>query len=122
MKPIQLKRTVIEVPFVDNDGNQILLLHFNQEQKNMENLEKVLGELGENVEKMKNQEGISMSEYGYVIKKAFDSILGEGAYDKVYDISPNISFIANYLYQLCVGIKEEVEREEVEMVKKNYLE
>ncbi|MFW7409165.1 hypothetical protein ACODG4_04300 [Vagococcus fluvialis] len=121
MKPIQLKRTVIDVPFVDNDGNQLLLLHFNQEQENMENLEKVLSDLGTQVEKMKDQEETSMSEYGQVIKSAFDSILGDGAYDQVYEISPNISFIANYLYQLAIGIKEEIEQEEVDIVKKKYL-
>ncbi|MFI3730537.1 hypothetical protein [Vagococcus fluvialis] len=122
MKPIQLKRTVIDVPFVDSNGTELLVLHFNQEQKNMENLERVFNELGDKLEELKTQENVPWDDYAEFVKKAFDSILGEGAYDQVYEISPNISFIMNYLYQLAIGIKEEVEQEEVAMVKKKYLE
>lgn len=122
MKPIQLKRTVIDVPFVDSNGTELLVLHFNQEQKNMENLESVFNELGEKLEELKGRDHVSWDEYADFVKKAFDSILGEGAYERVYDISPNISFIMNYLYQLAIGIKEMVEQEEVAMVKKKYLE
>lgn len=42
------------------------------------------------------------------IKKAFDYILGDGAFEKIYELSPSIIVVSKYLNAVAEGLKEEI--------------
>lgn len=44
-----------------------------------------------------------------VLKKGFDLFLGEGAFDKIYAMTPSVSRLGNYFLQLVDGVSEEIE-------------
>lgn len=42
------------------------------------------------------------------VKKALDYILGEGAFDKIYKISPSIIIVVKYFWQITEGLEGEI--------------
>jgi len=59
-----------------------------------------------------------------IVKKAFDYILGDGAFDKIYEVSPSIIIVVKYFQQIVEGLEVELlERAEntVQQKAKKYL-
>ena len=42
------------------------------------------------------------------LKRGFDFMLGEGAFEKIYDLSPSVIACMNYFVQLQEGIEQEL--------------
>lgn len=58
-----------------------------------------------------------------VLKRGFELILGEGAFEKIYDMSPSVMTCMNYFVQLEEGIEQElkergISQDQVEKAKK----
>lgn len=51
-----------------------------------------------------------LSELGRVLKKGFDSILGDGAYDQLYEKWPSVMTLVEYYQQLNIGIETEMNK------------
>lgn len=45
-----------------------------------------------------------------LLRQGFDAFLGEGAFEKIYEMSPSVMVISRYFAQLVLGISEEIER------------
>ena len=43
-----------------------------------------------------------------ILKKGFDVILGDGAFERVYQMTPSIPYLLNYFIQLVDGLTEEI--------------
>ena len=43
-----------------------------------------------------------------MVKKAYEAILGEGSFDKIYEINPSITIMTGYLAQITEGILIEI--------------
>ncbi|WP_077616881.1 hypothetical protein [Caenibacillus caldisaponilyticus] len=43
-----------------------------------------------------------------ILKKGFDVILGDGAFERVYQMTPSIPYLLNYFIQLVDGLTEEL--------------
>lgn len=43
------------------------------------------------------------------LKRGFDMMLGEGAFEKVYDLSPSVMTCMQYFIQLAEGIEQELQ-------------
>jgi len=43
-----------------------------------------------------------------VLQKGFDTILGEGAFEKIYDMTPSVFLLMRYFEQLATGLAEEL--------------
>lgn len=43
-----------------------------------------------------------------VLQKGFDTILGEGAFKKIYDMTPSVFLLMRYFEQLATGLAEEL--------------
>src|SRR5690606_39392192 len=43
-----------------------------------------------------------------VLQKGFDTILGEGAFKKIYDMTPSVFLLMRYFEQLAAGLAEEL--------------
>lgn len=44
-----------------------------------------------------------------VLKKGFDMMLGEGAFEKIYELSPSVMICAQYFAQIVQGIEVELQ-------------
>jgi len=43
-----------------------------------------------------------------ILRKGFDVILGDGAFEEVYQMTPSIPYLLNYFVQLVDGLTEEL--------------
>lgn len=43
------------------------------------------------------------------LRRGFDLFLGEGAFDKIYELSPSIMIVADYFVRLSEGIEREIQ-------------
>lgn len=121
MKPIQLKKTVIDIPFMDEKGKEALVLHFDQSDEKIKRLYDSFDEIQSIAKKLEKEESDNFEEIKDFLKKAIDSIFGEGSFDQLYAISPSIQIVAVYFAQMAIGIKEELEQEDIKSIEKKYL-
>ena len=112
MKPIKARPTIIDIPFVDENDNELFTLHFDRSDKNVNGFYDKMSELEENPE-------IKFDEKGFV-KDIADSFLGDGAFEMIYSINNSTFSTAKYLFQIAVGIKEEFEEEDKKAVFDKY--
>lgn len=122
MKPIQLRKTTIDIPFLDDKGNEQLVLHFDRSDENIKRLYASFDDI-QNKAKAFEKENYEddFEEATAFVKETMDSILGEGSFDKVYALSPSIFIVVTYFYQLAIGIKEELELEDLNAMEAKYL-
>lgn len=125
MKVIKLRKNLIDIPFENENGETILLLHFDRTDDNVkrlyesfETLQKKLAAF-EAIEK--EGKDPDFDEQKKFVKETCDSILGAGAFDKIYKLNPSVIIVASYLYQIAIGIKEELEEEDLKTVESKYL-
>lgn len=45
-----------------------------------------------------------------LLRQGFDAFLGEGAFEKIYEMSPSVMVVSRYFTQLVLGISDEIER------------
>lgn len=45
-----------------------------------------------------------------LLRQRFDAFLGEGAFEKIYEMSPSVMVVSRYFAQLVLGINDEIER------------
>lgn len=121
MKAIKLVTTKIEIPFLDKDGKEALKLHFDRSDENVERLYTNFESLKERAEEHQNSNEESLASMREFLKDTTDSMLGEGSFDLIYDLTPSLNIIAVYLYQIAIGIKEELESEQIEALEEKYL-
>jgi len=103
---IDIKKTIIPVEFGD------LVFEFDLGDKNMKDVEKKAKEMEEKAKKYEDlsdeENEVAETEAQTFIKESFDYLLGDGAFEKIYEQTPNISFLADYFLQLVEGIGNEV--------------
>ena len=71
------------------------------------NADKVRKEL-ENIEADKNDEK-ALEQTKDVLRQGYTLILGEGAFEKIYEISPSVIVCMKYFEQVVRGIEEELQ-------------
>ncbi|GGE47618.1 hypothetical protein GCM10011391_28000 [Pullulanibacillus camelliae] len=61
-------------------------------------------------DKMKESENDekSLERAKYVLQRSFDMILGQGAFKKIYDMTPSVAYLLDYFIQLVEGLSEEL--------------
>lgn len=122
MKPIQLQKTTIDIPFVDADGKTQLIIEFDRSDDNIKRLYDSFDEL----EKAKNDLAVTENEDIFedtraYVKKTMDPIFGEGTFDKVYALSPSVLIVVVYFYQMAMALKEELEMDDFKNFEDKYL-
>ena len=122
MKPIQLQKTTIDIPFVDVDGKTQLVIEFDRSDENIKRLYDSFEEL----EQAKNDLSVSENEDIFedtraFVEKTMDPIFGEGTFDKVYALSPSVLIVVVYFYQMAMALKEELEMDDFKNFEDKYL-
>ena len=125
MKPILLKSNKIEIPFQDANGNVVLTLWFDKGDEPLKKLEKEFEKIKETQKDLEivgdDDFESSFDKSKESIKQAADALFGIGSFKKLYDLNPSISIVADYVYQIAIGIKEELESETLKDVENKYL-
>jgi len=103
---IDIKKTIIPVEIGE------LEFEFDLGDKNMKEVEKKAKEMEVKATKFENltdeESEVAEAEAQSFIKESFDYLLGAEAFEKIYEQTPNISFLADYFLQLVEGIGNEV--------------
>lgn len=122
MKAIQLRRNTLDIPFLDESGEAVLTLHFDRSDENIEKFRETFPKLEKKIaEAEKNDKEPSFEETRDFLKETTDSFLGDGSFDALYQLNPSLNIVSLYLYQIAIGIKEELEAEDLKAVEKKYL-
>ena len=125
MKPILLKSNKIEIPFQDANGNVVLTLWFDKGDEPLKKLEKEFEKIKETQKELEivgdDDFEASFDKSKESIKQAADVLFGIGSFKKLYDLNPSISIVADYICQIAIGIKEELESETLKDVQNKYL-
>ena len=116
MKPIQLKRPVIKIPFED-DGKELFVFEFEKTDKNYDQLFKTSDELEKELAVVQENPEATFEDLNAINRKAFDGLLGKGAYDKIYSVVPNFEDAYAIFIAICERIKEEISRERLNQKK-----
>lgn len=106
MKPIKVVENVIEIPF-EKDGKVVETLYFD---KSDEAMEKLITESTEvtKVSSSEMNESDKIKETQRALKNAYDSIFGDGSYDKIYKLNPSVAIMTTYLVNIVNGIFAEM--------------
>lgn len=116
VKAINIKSTVVKVPFVDDEGNTKLELSFDKKDITEQKITDLQNEMLKNVALMSNQEEKNdFEQLKTVMTTVIDSIFGEGSFDKLYELSPSWSIVLHYFIEMIELIKTETENELSEM-------
>lgn len=116
VKAINIKSTVVKVPFVDDEGNTRLELSFDKKDITEQKITDLQNEMLKNVALMSNQEEKNdFEQLKTVMTTVIDSIFGEGSFDKLYELSPSWSIVLHYFIEMIELIKTETENELSEM-------
>lgn len=122
MKPIQLQKTTIDIPFVDTKGKEQLVIQFDRSDDNIKRLYASFDEL----EKAKNELSVTENEDIFedtrdFIKNMMDPIFGSGTFDKIYALSPSSLIVVVYFYKMAMALKEELEMDDFKNFEEKYL-
>ncbi len=122
MKPIQLQKTTIDIPFVDAKGKEQLVIQFDRSDDNIKRLYASFDEL----EKVKNELSVTENEDIFedtrdFIKNMMDPIFGSGTFDKIYALSPSSLIVVVYFYKMAMALKEELEMDDFNNFEEKYL-
>ena len=120
MKPILLKKNQIEIPFQDADGKTLLTLWFDKSDEPMKRLEKEFDKMKKSVAKM-TEETTTFEDSKIMVEDAVSALFGPSAFEKLYELNPSLYIIVDYLNQISIGIKEELESETLKDVEQKYL-
>lgn len=63
----------------------------------------------EEVEQIEGDDGEALEQAKGVLRRGFDLILGEGAFEKIYEMTPSIPYLMNYFVQLGEGLHKELQ-------------
>lgn len=121
MKPIKLKKTTIDIPFLNEEGAEVLVLKFDRSDENIEALYRSFDDIQEQGERLESADAEVLTAIKEFLEKTIDTIFGEGSFDKLYELSPSVNIVAVYFAQMAIGIKEELEAEDISSVESKYL-
>ena len=117
MKVINLTKPQIEIPFEDNgkplfslfvDRSDETLLKIGKVQKKLEDRS---NELIDDAMKSVGSDEELIERAKDVQREAYDTLLGEGSFDKVYKVVGAIEQMSAVLLTICEGIKNEIQSE-----------
>ncbi|MGF1918795.1 hypothetical protein [Enterococcus faecalis] len=121
MKPIQLRKNTIDIPFINVDGTEAFTLHFEKTDENIKRIQNTEKELKILAKEIEGKEEADLEDAKGFLKKTIDSILGDGSFQQLYDANPFVATVTVYFYQIALGIKEELEKEDLQAAESKYL-
>lgn len=119
MKPIKVRPTIIDIPFIDADGNEVLRLQFDRSDQTANKFFDSIPEIEEQIRTIEQDPNADFDECS-LMGKLVDSVLGGGAFGKLRALNESTFMAAKYFLQIVIGIKEEMENEDKQAVFDKY--
>ena len=119
MRPIKVRPTIINIPFVDEQGNELLVLHFDRSDENVNNFKNIIPKLEEKIKEIDENPETDIDEKEFMTELT-DSFLGTGAFEQICSINNSVFTASKYVFQIAIGIKEEIEEEDKRAVFDKY--
>ncbi|MCP1102595.1 hypothetical protein M2454_001907 [Aequitasia blattaphilus] len=121
-------KILMEKPYIDVEIGELKFKfdksdeHIKEFYKKLNGYQKTYHELFDETEEA-NEEATpeKIDALGKLLKDALDSMLEEGAYDKIYELIPSVTNIAFYFFELCLGIKKEITEDPMKAIASKYL-
>lgn len=99
---INTKKTGIPVEIGD------LKFEFDLSDENIIKFQNADTELRKELDALDEEKEDFVTDGKIVLEKAFDTFLGKGSFAKIYEQTPSILFLINYLSQLTNGLADEI--------------
>ena len=115
---ITTKKSYIPIPFEDEDGNELFELRFDMTDENISKIKKLYDDLEKRGEL---PEDSTLEQQQDVSRESIDTLLGDGAYDKIYEVSnKSLLLTNNYFMQISAGIMREIGASDTAAVLERY--
>ena len=119
MNAIKIRPTVMDIPFIDDEGKEVLRLHFDRSDENVNRFYGIIPEMESKIKEIEAEPEKEFDEKAF-LREIADSFLGDGAFDKIYEINRSTFITAKYIYQIALGLKKEMEDEDIRAVFDKY--
>lgn len=105
---IKIQTKTTKIPVVIGD----LEFEFDTSDESIKNFDKSATEVMKELDKIKvdQEDETSVEAVKDVLKRGFDLFLGDGAFDKIYEVSPSVVIVMQYFEQVAEGITEELNK------------
>lgn len=107
MLKINIKKDYVPIPFVDDDGKEIMELRFYKTDDNVQRILNYAQELEESRKEDKSDEPNLVHEKERT-RKAIDATLGDGSFEKMYAISESLILVNDYYAEIAIGLLDEL--------------
>lgn len=107
MKKIKLRQSIIPIGIYDEDDNLVLELQFDKSDENIKKFYDAYAEMQVSDGKYKD----SIEDTKDYVKKYFDLMLGDGAFDKVYQLNQSIIIVVAYMMEISQYILDELDKD-----------
>src|SRR5690606_24378151 len=75
-----------------------------------ENIHRLYQSENEFAKKRREVEGDDLEAAKAMLKESFDFLLGEGTFEKIYELSPSVIILTKYFYSIVDGLYEEIRK------------
>ena len=101
---IKIEKKQTEIPIEIGD----LKFAFDVTDESIKNFRENAIKIQMELEGLENKEDENLELSKDILRKGFDLMLGEGAFEKIYQMTPSIPYLLNYFIQLVDGLTEEI--------------
>lgn len=108
MKTIKLKSKNIVIPFQDEEGNVLLELSFKRDDKILVGIIESIEDVTRGFQEYEDSEEFDYKAAKKRVKEAIDAWLGEGIFDKLYNLQPTLTQVVDLATQIVEILGEEL--------------
>lgn len=108
MKPIRIQKNYVKIPFEDEEGNIVAEFKFDKTDAGI----KKIYENSEKLSAILDEEVTDENELDF-LESAIDGTFEVGTFKKLYELNPSKMIVAIYYFQMCLGVKEELEKDAI---------
>lgn len=108
MKTIKLKSKNIVIPFQDEEGNVLLELSFKRDDKILVGIIESIEDVTRGFQEYEDSEEFDYKAAKKRVEEAIDAWLGEGTFNKLYDLQPSLTQVVDLATQIVEILGEEL--------------
>lgn len=106
-KVINIRKPYIDIVFKDDDGAVVAEFKFDKTDDANQRILDVQNGILKSLGKAENDPNYTFDKLKEELRKALDSLIGEGAFDQLYELSGSWEIMLHYFVEICVAISEE---------------
>lgn len=108
MKTVKLKSKDIIIPFEDTNGEIVLELSFKRDDSILVEIIESIEEVTKKFESYEKSEEFTYETAKERVKEAIDTWLGDGVFDKLFNLSPSVTMVIDLVSEIVIILGEEL--------------